>query len=153
MITYIIMYTYLSIYDTYMCVSQVVSAYRYAKWYMYIWLCAINPPQPMARKVVRYAWCQDCLFGFMQIRIDTKQRLDLWSNSSIVTYGKKFTELAPKPCFGEASFPHSISLHRWLIRVKFHRSDKKVISIFPLNYVRSRSNRRLSNPVNLKLDC
>ena len=83
--------------------------------YIYIWLCAINPPQPMARKVVRYGWCQDCLLGFMQIRIDTQQRLDLWSNSSIFTYGKKFTELAPKPCFGEASLPHSISLHRWLI--------------------------------------
>ena len=54
---------------------------------------------------------------------------------------KWFTELAPKPCFGEAWLSHSISLHRWLIWVKFHRSDKKMISqLFSLNYVRSKSN-------------
>ena len=36
-----------------------------------IWLCAINPPQPMACKVVRSGWCQDCLLHFLEIRIDT----------------------------------------------------------------------------------
>ena len=36
-----------------------------------IWMCAINPPQSMACKVVRKGWCQDCLLQLWEIRIDT----------------------------------------------------------------------------------
>ena len=37
-----------------------------------IWVCAINPPQPKVRKVVRHKWCQDWPLHLLEIRIEAK---------------------------------------------------------------------------------